>query len=59
MKKAKKQRRGERERKRKRIEKGKKSSGGVFARTGIWPRCVAAPPREPEFLFTAVSAPWR
>lgn len=44
-----------REREKERMEKRKKSSGGVFARTGIWPCCVAAPPRESEFLFTAVA----
>lgn len=56
----KKKQRGEKEKEKERERKGKKSSGGVFARTGIWPCCVAAPPREsPEFLFTAVSAPWR
>lgn len=56
MKKAKKQRgEKEEEREKERMEKRKKSSGGVFARTGIWPCCVAAPPRESEFLFTAVA----
>lgn len=56
LKKAKKQRgEKEEEREKERMEKRKKSSGGVFARTGIWPCCVAAPPRESEFLFTAVA----
>lgn len=56
LKKAKKQRgEKEEEREKERMEKRKKNSGGVFARTGIWPCCVAAPPRESEFLFTAVA----